>query len=860
MAKLNNGEHLDFITVTLTKDEPVPPNDADRVIPALWIEELLEPLTRAARRPIAISHAIIDGPLNLAYATFDFDVCFIGCLFMGSVNGSFASFKRVISFRECRFLADTDWRGASIETDLNISGAQFVGKASFQEIRIGRAFRANGTQFENVSFEGAEIRGAIDLSSRDKDQRTSISGEANLRSSRLGGIYCFGTEFKRGLDLNSARIDGDVFLKPDHHGNPVNLAGNCDLRSMHVEGNLELSGLTFEGEADFESLWVGGDAFFASPEENKRAVFTKSVDFRAAHIGGNAEFFGAVFLADASFVGFSVGGDVLLRSDKEELRTTFNGEVDFTAARVAGDVDFGGVLFAGAAVFSKVVVAGYLSCSGSEAYQTVFRADASFSNAHIGGNANFDSTKFEGVANFNGMRTEGHAFFRSDSKGNRTVFSKDFDFRDVDIKHVAEFDGTDFQGNVIFNRAHIGSSAYFRTDRHQNRTTFHRALDFINGRIGGNAEFSGAIFEGEAKFYNVVIDSDAYFNRDVDGKPATFHSRPKFLATIFSSDALFTGADFREGAVFSNSHFKGEALFAEAIFGHTAETRFIHTRFGWGGNFEAARFAAVVDFTGTIATGDTHFAGARFAAPCIFRDAAFQVLHFDHSRDESSLVPSGHRVVSKDPAHFSSTVDFRGLTYERIYVNIESLVGKLEPFARQPYRQLEATLRKAGDDEYADRIYLSMRRVERQRKFRRSMIVWWLFDWLYKLVANYGIRPLRLMLYGIALVGFGAFFFSQPGAIELKKADAPAPTVTQAPPHEGTYVSIRTFLPIDVPVGSGWAPVSHSVPIRVHFGRHLAEYDGLHPDWYGTLLRVAGTLLVGLALATVTGLLRRLSP
>jgi hypothetical protein len=73
-------------------------------------------------------------------------------------------------------------------------------------------------------------------------------------------------------------------------------------------------------------------------------------------------------------------------------------------------------------------------------------------------------------------------------------------------------------------------------------------------------------------------------------------------------------------------------------------------------------------------------------------------------------------------------------------------------------------------------------------------------------------------------------------------------------------VSIRNFLPIDVPVGSGWAPVSRKVPIQLSVGRHSFELHGLHPDWYATLLRVAGTILVGLGLGAITGLLRRIAP
>jgi hypothetical protein len=117
-----------------------------------------------------------------------------------------------------------------------------------------------------------------------------------------------------------------------------------------------------------------------------------------------------------------------------------------------------------------------------------------------------------------------------------------------------------------------------------------------------------------------------------------------------------------------------------------------------------------------------------------------------------------------------------------------------------------------------------------------------------------------LIVYGATLLAFGAIFFSQPGAIELAKKEAAQAAVAQVPPGEGLYVSIRNFLPIDVPVGSGWIPASRNVPIKLSVGKHSFELDGLHPDWYATLLRVAGTILTGLGLGAVTGLLRRIAP
>jgi hypothetical protein len=78
------------------------------------------------------------------------------------------------------------------------------------------------------------------------------------------------------------------------------------------------------------------------------------------------------------------------------------------------------------------------------------------------------------------------------------------------------------------------------------------------------------------------------------------------------------------------------------------------------------------------------------------------------------------------------------------------------------------------------------------------------------------------------------------------------------PAGEGLDVSIHYFLPMDSLVGSDWIPVSRAIPMHILVGRWSFTFFA-RPDWYGTLLRVAGTVLMGLGLGAVTGLLRRIA-
>jgi hypothetical protein len=145
---------------------------------------------------------------------------------------------------------------------------------------------------------------------------------------------------------------------------------------------------------------------------------------------------------------------------------------------------------------------------------------------------------------------------------------------------------------------------------------------------------------------------------------------------------------------------------------------------------------------------------------------------------------------------FEGPVDFRGLSYEHIYVETLLLFPWLRPFDRQPYSQMENCFRKGGDDQRANQVYLERRRVERENKLQPSTILMWLLDWVYKLVANYGIRPLRLIALSLVLIVFGGGFFAQPGALEAahkKPGDDPVLSTPPARGDEGQHSQFSSY-------------------------------------------------------------------
>src|SRR5881394_3962448 len=93
---------------------------------------------------------------------------------------------------------------------------------------------------------------------------------------------------------------------------------------------------------------------------------------------------------------------------------------------------------------------------------------------------------------------------------------------------------------------------------------------------------------------------------------------------------------------------------------------------------------------------------------------------------------------------------------------------RLEPYDRQPYTQLEKVLRAMGQGHAADKVYLMRQHRERGVIRMRGELGTWAFSILYWALGNYGVRPLRLIVFAAALLWAGTMIFHSPGAVSAK--------------------------------------------------------------------------------------------
>lgn len=696
------------------------------------------------------------------------------------------------------------------------------------------AFLAANSLIFGRSFVRITVAGIVDASLR----RRSFAAHR-----RRAGVL------QQGNGGRTAHHTGGV----DRRGCPA--VSRSQARQRHRSRSLRLRYARLHKEFSLLRCEVTGPADFSGTtfEQNlilSGTIFRQGVDFRSASLRYAARLARCKFLsgsarfADLHGSGqFSAQGVLFGRGVKAKFeRARFDSYAIFRGATFQVDANFDDAVFGSDADFGGAT----------------FCADASFNETKVKGTAHFESAVFGGEAGFTGVLIDSDGIFRD-----------------------AQFQAK--RARAVFEVASVGGDAVFT------RAKFAGEASFLCAHIVGQAEFQGAVFEGYANFNSAVIDRDAFFRPEDadedDPKPAphvTFEGEADFVGVSIGGDADFSGAVFKDPALFREAKICGRALFRDAQFlassrltGASPEedcVDFTGTKFEGAAEFGGTFFDKKAQFNGSTFSGVANF-GRKEAADRSGTGARLRVVTFDHAtfqanarledtllRGPASFRECSFRVVEFSPTgkvgeddQFQDRVDLRGCTYDRIEVGCRSLLDHLpgasdsRDYDRQPYIQLERVLRSVGRDEEANGVYLERRRVERQRK-KGFPKVWDVFWWG---LANYGVRPYRLLVFAALLLIAGTLVFHRPGAVE-PKAPAQAGVGVQHSANEeapkcpavlslgeSSRFSLRWFLPVELPL--------------------LEDCEvapGRFSD-FAALLKVLGWIIVPVGLASLAGLLRR---
>ncbi|MFF8531693.1 oxidoreductase [Streptomyces sp. NPDC015532] len=257
---------------------------------------------------------------------------------------------------------------------------------------------------------------------------------------------------------------------------------------------------------------------------------------------------------------------------------------------------------------------------------------------------------------------------------------------------------------------------------------------------------------------------------------------------------------------------------------------------------------------GFTARGEFSLYGARVGARVDLREASFtnpgglaldlerlnaSALYLLPHRAPDGLVDLSHAQIGTlhdDPSAWSAHLDLRGLVYQTLInddVPVRARLNWLERqqhgYAPQPYDQLAAAYRQAGQEDAARLVA-----IHKQRRRRRTLNpAGRLLDWLLYLTVGYGYRTWLAALWLLALLALGTAVFTHSYPTHMTAAGTPTPAF-----HAIAY-TLDVLVPIvDLGQQKAWLPTG----------------SALYCSW---LLSAAGWVLTTAVAAGLSGVLKR---
>jgi uncharacterized protein YjbI with pentapeptide repeats len=227
-------------------------------------------------------------------------------------------------------------------------------------------------------------------------------------------------------------------------------------------------------------------------------------------------------------------------------RVAFQRGTRFEGARFFGRAGFEGVTFFDGARFEGVTFHGE-----AEFGRAHFHRGAGFGRATFECRAGFDGATFQGRADFDAVTFQGRADF------NRVTFGAEAEFVQVKFQDLAEFDQANFQDRADFLQATFQRQAGFGNVVFQGRAgfegvTFQDGTWFVGATFQGWAEFTQTTFQKWAGFIG------ASFQRGVGFRGATVQGWARFDRSTFERASEI-------GPLLARQFFLDEAVFAQHV-------------------------------------------------------------------------------------------------------------------------------------------------------------------------------------------------------------------------------------------------------------------------------------------------------
>lgn len=864
-------------TIIFTASQP----EAERTVPAAWLAE-------AARKGtvVNVSRAIIAEPLDLRHAAVTNRFRLEQCTFKAAADCSFAVFEQGWDFTDSQFATDANFTGAIARRAALLRGTAFSGNAIFTDATVEDVFLVQGAAFlgrearftratflktagfgpapgqpaasfsGNVTFEAARFAGAVDFN------RVRFGGSTNsqivFKEVRCERATTFrGAEFRGSSTFGTAQFLGPVAFGPEGEGPgalpPARFMGPADFASAQFGSEADFTrvqflrpapvsfdGCAFKDYAKFGQTRFAGGALFSRVKFAALADFEKvrfegeEASFLDCELAGRTTFLGGQFAGAADFRNVRFGGETAFNG------VTFAAPALFTYARFGHTVSFGelgrgevpGAVFADMAIFTGVKFeldaffekVQFTATNGQVSFSAaVFGAETAFDGAQFHGDANFVRATFTSAATFTGvsfLHPVRPAQFNS-IKAGKTLnftgarFGGTLDFVSAEAVGPVQFAGVVFEGDALFNAMAVERHAVFGPlDQAMPPTRFKKSADFIASRIGGQLDLAAARFDGEALFRGANLQRGLILSWRPGGTGAVhaaeFRARADFRNLQAAERVQLAGVTFHDTAAFDSTKWDVPMAFEEVRFRKGASVT--RAAFPQGADFSSTRFEGTLDLT------DSSFRTLRLTSLSQWTDGS---------------------------------IELRGSTYEEFIGNVAALLQAFTRADRPVLTRLERSLRQVGQDDEADEVYLHNQQRERRQCWLEHKYGEWFFRSLYGMLGNYGVRPYRLVVFSAVLIWLGALVFQLPGAVTHKDKEAKNTELTT---FDAVALSICYFLPVEFPLEEEW--IAATSPLTYHLPLVNKPVQVRPAAIANFVLRLSGWIVVPLALAAVTGLLK----
>jgi hypothetical protein len=704
-------------------------------------------------------------------------------------------------------------------------------------------------QFDGATFEDVVLLGGATF----EGEAVFVGATFHSRVLFGGATFQREAEFDRATFTGGARFDGATFMRG---------AG--------------FSGATFQRWAGFNGTTFQRGAGF------DRAKFQGGAEFDGATFSGEVSFYGATFDDLAEF------NRTTFTSAARFNDATFQHKAGFDGAVFQDVTEFEGATFQGEAEFSAATVESWASFSNS-----TFHGVAQFTGARFPGGADFAQATFHALASFALATFEDYADFQ------RATFKDDAEFEQATFKYRAAFHGSTFEGWAGFGRVTFESGAEFGA-------TFLANAWFAEAVFQGGAFFGGASFAGRAVFGSVIFEQARMFGplfaRELVLDYAVFRARVQVevvTAALCARRAQFpAGVQFRlrwASVVFDDADLAAPAVLVGAppfdwfdeehfarrmrrlppvrvrdgrprllslrradVAGLTVSNADLRAcRFLGAHNLDRLRIEGEDSFAATPGSGFSYFDWSVMRGPNLVpanRAARLTIAEEQHWRAAKGWKPGRESWYGSDCAPPGWLRD--------VEVPTPTQVAGL-------YRALRKGREDSKDEPGAADFYygeMEMRRQAHRQRARQSMPNekdWGVaiaaqtehaILWLYWLTSGYGLRAWRALASFLVLLVVAAGLFAYGGGFASTTTDTAAPPTATTLPTTTSPPSTTTTTAADTSFGGA---LVYSARTVIGLNREPQPRLTRFGDVVQILLRILGPVLLGLAVLSVRGRVKR---